>query len=47
MSNERTNMLPRHEYIKTLSDEELGEWIENYLGIMDRDWLKQEHKNDD
>ena len=44
MSNERTSMLPRHEYIKTLSDEELGEWIDNYLGIVDGEWLKQEHK---
>ena len=32
------------EYIKTLSDEELGEWIDNYLGIVDGEWLKQEHK---
>ncbi len=42
-SNERTSLPPRYEYIKTLSDDALGNWVEKYLGI-GRAWLKMEHK---
>ena len=41
-SNERTSMPSRYEYIKTLSDDDLGDWVEKYLGI-GRAWLMQEH----